>query len=333
MYAIINDKSKYLFEPPEYYPLNISTEGRQLKQLFGKDVLVRYGNVGDEWLWHLHMKVNDVCNAKCPFCIESENPIIKYDEDKYLKMAEKVLNEQYNAGILFSTSITGGEPLLFGKLDELLTITDKFNLFLTINTNGHYIKKNINVLNRHKIDFLNISMHSHIPSENNAVMGIKPLSIDELSWIKSNFNGLIRIQCVMMKGGVDTYDKMLEFMNYYKDIAYDFSFRNLIGVNESISESINKFTNEHRIDFRSILDEVYQNGELVVQEIQDYYIYETWNLNGFSTTFSYSNMDILLKSESIEDVHISREFILHPDSVYSSSWDKNNKLKIIYKQP
>ena len=79
---------------------------------------------------------------------------------------------------------------------------------------------------------------------------------------------------------------------------------------------------------RSILCQIYlfDNADLVEQVLKDYYVYETWQLNGALITLSHSNMGLLRDMEESEPDNILREIIVHPDGLISGSWYRNKKI-------
>lgn len=287
-------------------------------KLFGHDVYVNE----DPWLWHLHLKLTDVCNASCRFCVEQG---CKIDEDAnlFLDSVDMMLEELRRNETLYSVSATGGEPLMFKKFHELTNILRDYPIeFLTMNTNGLLVpqyREDIDGL----FDFINISRHAISEDENNEIFRRKMLTIDELKQIKESLTDTkLRIQCVM--SNVKTIDDMNKFLDAFK-FADDISFRRLMTLPDEYGVSYDR--DEDSYD--KILDYAYNNFDFKEQTIQDYYVYEIWN-NGYTDiTFSYSNMDMLRKEENKESENIFREFIIHPDGMVAGSWKKDHK--ILYK--
>jgi hypothetical protein len=118
---------------------------------------------------------------------------------------------------------------------------------------------------------------------------------------------------------VDEFLKMLEVYRFADNV----SFRRLM------NPPSNKFDAYHETyenSYFDILDYVSKNGKFIEQTIQDYYVYEIWEINGVNVTFSYSDMDALSNVENEEDDSIIREFIIHPDGVISGSWNEGKKV-------
>lgn len=75
--------------------------------------------------------------------------------------------EEFNSVILkikdYTDSIylhVKGEPLLHSKLDEILTICDNNNVIVNITTNGTLLKQRKDMLLKHHIKQINVSLHS-----------------------------------------------------------------------------------------------------------------------------------------------------------------------------
>lgn len=67
-------------------------------------------------------------------------------------------------------------------------------------------------------------------------------------------------------------------------------------------------------------------AELIEQVLKDYYVYETWRLNGTLITLSHSNMGLLRRMEENEPDNLLREIVVHPDGHISGSWYRNRKV-------
>ena len=237
-----------------------------------------------------------------------------------MEQVDKMLTEMEHGGILYSVSVTGGEPLLFKEFSALCDVLRKHEVkFLTMNTNGTYVMQHLKEIDG-LFDFIDISRHSILDEINNDIFGTTVPTIEELKNIKKSLKHTkVRIQCVMCE--IKTIKGLLEFVDAFR-FADDVSFRRLMklpdkyGVNYKTEDDL----------YNQILEYAFNNFELVEQTIQDYYVYEIWNYDGINITFSYSNMNMLSNVESIEDERVCREFIIHPNGIISGSWDFNNKV-------
>ena len=315
MFKTITDKKDYI-KSIGVENLKINYDNKKEVNLFGNKILVEK----NEWLWHLHLKLTNRCNAKCYFCVE-QNSKCEENADLYLKHVDMMLSEMEKEGILFSVSVTGGEPLLFSKFDELCDILRKHDIkFLTMNTNGKYLKSKLHIIDG-LFDFIDISRHDINDLENSNIFNCKDMpTIEDLKEIKSKLTKTkMRIQCVMCN--MKTINDVIEFINIFS-FADDLSFRKLMKLSDKHGVSYN----EHEELYYSMLKYAYDNFDLKEQTIQDYYVYEIWNNGKTDITFSYSNMKMLYEVESKENKSVCREFIIHPNGIISGSWDFTNKV-------
>lgn len=287
-------------------------------KLFGKQVEL----YDDPWMWHVHLKCTDLCNAKCDFCIEksckfADNP------GRFIKNADKLLSEMEKQGVLYSVSLTGGEPTVFPAFYTLGAMLKTHDIkFLTMNTNGFKLADRLDLTDE-LFDWYDVSRHRLTDEGNFEVFKAKVPSIDELRKIRENSKKTkMRIQCVMSPEGVFSPEKMLEFVKVY-DFADDFSFRRLMKVGS-------EFGLDYQIDeskYSEILEWCFANFEFVEQTIQDYYVYEIYKMpNSKTVTFSYSNMKMLRELEHVESDSKIREFIVHPNGLVSGSWKMDAKI-------
>lgn len=120
MFKTITDKNNYI-PACKVNELPVVYNDRFNVKLFNKDV-----NLNDNpWLWHFHIKITDICNAKCKFCIE-QNCIKDENANRALINIDRMLKEMRDNNCLYSVSVTGGEPTLFPKFKELCSILSKY---------------------------------------------------------------------------------------------------------------------------------------------------------------------------------------------------------------
>ena len=315
MFRTIKCKDKYI-KKCDVENLPISYEDKMSVNLFGNQIKVEK----NAWMWHLHLKITNRCNAKCSFCVE-QNSHCNENSKYYIGQVDKMLSEMEKARILFSVSITGGEPFLFPEFRALCEVLRRHNIkFLTMNTNASYLEENVAVVDG-LFDFIDISRHSISDKENFDVFNCQYVpTISDLKRIKSKMiHTKMRIQCVMEK--LNTTEKMKQFIDAFS-FADDISFRRLMKLGDEYGVNYGNVQD----NYDQVLDYAYHNFEFKEQTIQDYYVYEIWNSNGTDITFSYSNMKMLKEVEQKEDSSVTREFIIHPNGVVSGSWDYNRKV-------
>lgn len=295
--------------------LPITYEDKMEVELFGHKILVEK----NEWLWHLHLKLTDVCNAQCFFCVE-QNSEREENAYKYVERVDLMLTEMEKAGILYSVSVTGGEPLLFNKFDALCEVLRKHDIkFLTMNTNAKYLYKHLDKIDG-LFDFIDISRHAISDQRNNEIFGTDMPTLNELKTIKENLKYTkMRLQCVLCD--VNSIDDVMAYIKAYS-FADDISFRKLMKLD---SRTGIVYDDKEEL-YNQILEYAFNNFLFVEQTVQDYYVYEIWRCENTCITFSYSNMKMLSEVEKHEDDSVCREFIIHPDGVVSGSWNKGMKI-------
>ena len=299
MFKKIINKQDYIINP------TLSTSDiKDIKvNLFGKEYFMHQ----DEWMHNVHLKITDVCNAKCWFCIEKDSNI-KENKAVFLSNMISLLDQMLAQNVLSAVTITGGEPTLCPYLQDILDILSHYDIFLTMNTNGRCIPDLKN-----PPQWINISKHNFNDSH---ITGLSNVTRDDLSKIKSKLKTNIRLQSVLQAGELDSVDKILLFIDCYKDAVDDFSFRQLIS-------NLNITNQPLLVPFREYL---LKYGSLVEQVFQDYYVYEVWYLQGIKITLSFSDMVMLTSSEKTEDIRILREIIIHPDGLISGDWSRTTKI-------
>lgn len=314
MFRTITNKTDYI-HAADVTKLPITYDGKMRVNLFGNEVLVER----NEWLWHLHLKLTNACNAKCFFCVE-QNSKCRENADHFVANVDAMLTEMEREGILYSVSLTGGEPLLFPLFGELCKVLNRHNIkFLTMNTNAMYLEQNLDLIDG-LFDFVDISRHSLDDAKNRAIFKTNVPALSDLERIKFKMTKTkMRIQCVLCEEC--SIDYVLNFINGVR-FADDVSFRKLMTLDESYG--VNYRLEDDK--YYQILEYMYNHYELKEQTVQDYYVYEIWNCDGIDVTFSYSNMAMVLGAEANEDERVCREFIIHPNGIVSGSWNPENKI-------
>lgn len=274
--------------------------------LFGKPWRI----MDDYWMKHVHIKITDRCNAKCPFCIEKDSHI-KEDPVKLQVNLHRLISELNEQGHLATVSITGGEPSLSPIAGNVIDfLKGNYKVFLNINTN---FSKAID--SKLDPDWVNISRHT-VGAD--SYTGIGALDLDMLDRYRDTHkNTKIRLQCVLHQNGLQNIDEIKDYIDHYNGHIDDLSFRRLINVTDNApSDDL----------FQKLKHFLYNHAKLVEQVLKDYYVYETWNYKGLNITLSHSNMKLLHDLEGSEDDKILREIVVHPDGLVSGSWYRNKKI-------
>ena len=196
-------------------------------------------------MFPFYINVTNACNAKCDFCINGCNK----DYGKLdLKELESILDQISNKVTRFS--VTGGEPLINPiDVENLLKLLEKYNKPIILNTNGSFLMKNIDMINKYKITSLQLSRHHYEDSKNEEVFKIKTIPFRELISIKTKLKCDLRINCLLIKGYIDSKDEIIKFLE-------EISKTDINSVGFISMTQVNTFTKEHFIDYRDITDDL-----------------------------------------------------------------------------
>lgn len=109
----------------------------------------------------IYIEITNVCNLNCSFCLNNKR------EKKFMSVSDfsHIIKEikPYTDYVYLHVK---GEPLLNPNLDLFLDICDSNKIKVNITTNGTLLKKNYEVLRKHKcLRQLNVSLHSENDNE------------------------------------------------------------------------------------------------------------------------------------------------------------------------
>lgn len=125
----------------------------------------------------VYIEITNTCNLNCSFCIKDNRMKKEMSIDEFETVLKKI--DKYTDYIYLHVK---GEPLIHNKLDEILSLTNKYKKYVNITTNGVLLKNKINILKKYNnIRQINISLHS----ENNKDNYIDDIldAVDELKTI------------------------------------------------------------------------------------------------------------------------------------------------------
>jgi len=112
------------------------------------------------------VSITEKCNYNCKHC-----RVIKYRSEIDFKDAIKIVDKVKNQTRV--VNLTGGEPLLYGKIIPLIDyIKKKTDLKVSVSTNGHFLTPRIARLLKEKgLDGINISLDSTNPKKHDWFRG------------------------------------------------------------------------------------------------------------------------------------------------------------------
>jgi hypothetical protein len=157
------------------------------------------------------VQVTDVCPAKCAFCCNPGKGIL-LDPKKFIDDFQEITSKVAVDEVYF----TGGEPMLHWNL--IRECLSSIKCPALINTMG---------LNLHKIDVpvaISLSRHHWDHDENNAILQIKHkpdyLGLDKFP---AEYRERSNVSTNIVKGYVDTADKMRKMMDFAMDNGFPLS--------------------------------------------------------------------------------------------------------------
>lgn len=152
----------------------------------------------------IYIEITNVCNLNCSFCIK-DNRVKKhmnvYEFENILRQIDKYTDYIYLH--------VKGEPLIHNNLDEILSLTNKYNKYVNITTNGVFLKEKVDILKKYNnIRQINISLHS----ENNKID-----YIEDIMNAVDNFKNIFIVYRFWTLKDNKLDNKMLEILNKIKE--------------------------------------------------------------------------------------------------------------------
>lgn len=298
--------SDFMENPP--LEMNITEQTDEI-ELYGK----KYRMYHDPWKHHIHLKCTNACDANCKFCIERSSRDDRENPNAFMESMTEVVNQMKEQDQFSTLSVTGGEPTLFCKFREVLEFAHEVQpMLFSINSNG--CNMNSDWLSGYFHGWFNLSKH-RIDDGDIFQRKLVIFKEDIIKFKRANPLCKVRIQCVLgMQNGFQSISNIVSFIDYYKSVVDDFSFRSLI---------IEDGRGNVPILFRNFRSWMMEQGMCTEQVIQDYYVYENYNVLGTPVVISWSNMALLQKfNETHPDNNFLEEIIVHPDGTVSGSWNK-----------
>lgn len=102
----------------------------------------------------IYIEITNSCNFDCSFCFKTARATKFMTPDKFRLVVEKIrpFTDYIYLHVL-------GEPLLHPRLDEILSIAEEVGININITTNGGLLERKKEMLLKHSIRQINISLH------------------------------------------------------------------------------------------------------------------------------------------------------------------------------
>lgn len=214
-------------------------------------------NKNDQFPFYIN--ITNACNAKCEFCANAG----KDPKEINYKELKEILDQIHDKINRFS--ISGGETMLDPKrIKKVLDILDPYDVKITINTNGKFLKENVELLNKYKnIESIQLSRHHYDDKINNEIFKIETLPLKEIKDIKLKTK--LNINCLLIKGYMDSLEKIYEYLEILskETDVMDVGFISMMDVNQ--------FTKDNFIDYHDVLKDL-ENYDHVIFNGTNFYL-------------------------------------------------------------
>jgi GTP 3',8-cyclase len=182
-----------------------------------------YGRVADD----LRISVTDRCNFRCVYCMPAEGlkwlgreEILRYEE---IRRLARVFVERYG---VHTIRLTGGEPLVRVKLEELVAMINGLDptLDITMTTNGVLLRQKAKLLKEAGLKRVNISLDTlHIDRfAEIARREAFDRTMDGIAAAEEAGLRPIKLNMVVLKGTND--DEVTNFAQLARDKGYEVRF-------------------------------------------------------------------------------------------------------------
>jgi len=102
----------------------------------------------------IYIEITNSCNFDCSFCFKTARATKFMSPDEFRVIVQKI--RPFTNYIYLHVL---GEPLLHPQLDEILSIAEDAGLNINITTNGGLLERKKEILFRHSVRQINISLH------------------------------------------------------------------------------------------------------------------------------------------------------------------------------
>lgn len=156
----------------------------------------------------LRIILTTACNFKCLYCF-NEGEVDKEVRIQSLDNLKKVINVAKSFGVN-SVKLTGGEPLLYPYIEELLAFLQESKIgYYDLTTNISLLTdKNIEMLNKYNVSSLTLSLNTLEKEKYCYLSGTNSYEkvMENLDNTLKKFNGKLRINCIVFDENYNSRD-------------------------------------------------------------------------------------------------------------------------------
>ncbi|HEY2515442.1 MAG TPA: radical SAM protein [Polyangiaceae bacterium] len=159
------------------------------------------------------------CNQRCTFCNIPHTNSGSPSREPTMEQVTANLRDLKRLGV-FGIDVTGGEPLLYRNLIEMLTLAKQMRFMTSVTTNGMLYPKFAERLVG-KVDALLFSIDSTDPAEHDRIRAMKSfhLAMEALS-VARKLKQPLYISHVVTNESFDKVDEMIRFAKEQRAILY-----------------------------------------------------------------------------------------------------------------
>lgn len=269
---------------------------------------------------NLFVNVTYKCNQRCQFCLLRYNKIKETTDVQFCKKLYKILHT--NPDLTFAVKITGGEPFLRPeRVRKLLYVCNEFGNIrdIGIGTNG----------TKPILDWVNVShhpLHLYISRHDTGrEWGLPPSVYIDNPLVDLRFN------CNLFKGGVDSLDKILDYLAWAR----------ALGIRVVCFRELNKISIDNRSMYEQFIYDYikwYKQNIVklddILEQLPKTFTPKYIKSNGYDTNYVYAYGDMKVIFRVIDEVSRIKkmmkrtgigEFVIHPDGLVTGCWDRDLK--------
>ena len=208
-----------MFHPTQPAEVVSTAEGRPPREL--RD---RYGRV----FTYLRLAVNNHCQFRCPYCAPQGMPLLNGAHNLTLNEQKRIISLAIRLGVS-KIRFTGGEPLLYSPLPELIAWSREHGISqLHVTTNGAAITSRLEELKSAGLTGMNISLDSLKISRLAELTGYRhPERI--LAGVEAAFaveGWQVKLNVVLLRGINE--DELTDFVELYRQRDWPLRFIELM---------------------------------------------------------------------------------------------------------